>query len=146
MSLQEQLTQDMKNAMRAKDQVTLDAIRFMMAKIKNFEIDKPDRQPATDAEILQIIRKVVKDSQEGISQYQAGGRTDLVEAEQLKVNIYSKYLPQPLSDDEVWELIQQIKSSNPDLGQGPLTGKVLGLAQGRTDGGVVARLLRERSV
>lgn len=146
MSLQEQLTQDMKNAMRAKDQVTLDAIRFMMAKIKNFEIDKPDRQPATEAEVMQIIRKVVKDSQEGISQYQAGGRADLVEAEQVKVDIYSKYLPKPLSDDEVWELIQQIKTSNPDLAQGPLTGKVLGLAHGRTDGGVVARVLRERSI
>lgn len=146
MTLQQQLTEDMKNAMRAKDQVTLDAIRFMMSKVKNFEIDKPNHEPATEAEMQQIIRKVVKDSQEGVSQYKAGGREDLVEAEMVKIAIYSRYLPQPLSDDEVWALIVAAKTSNPDLAQGPLTGKVLGAAQGRTDGGVVARLLRERSI
>ena len=146
MSLKAKVDSDIKDAMRAKDQVALDSIRFMMSKVKNFEIDKPNREPATEAEMQQIIRKVVKDSQEGVSQYQAGGRADLVDAEMVKIEIYGRYLPKPLSDDEVWALIEAAKAANPDLAQGPLTGKVLGSAQGRTDGSVVARLLHERTL
>jgi uncharacterized protein YqeY len=145
MTLKQQLTEDMKTAMRAKDQVTLDSIRFIMSKVKNFEIDKPNHEEATEAEVQTIIRKVVKDSQEGMSMYATGGRQDLVAAEEEKVAVYQRYLPQQLSDDEVWSLIEQARAANPDLAQGPLTGKVLGAAQGRTDGGVVARLLRERA-
>lgn len=145
MTVLQQLTEDMKNAMRAKDAVTLDSVRFILSKVKNFEIDKPDKQPATDAEVQQIVRKLVKDTEEAIAQYQTGGRQDLVDAETAKVAVYKKYLPQQLTDDQVWDLIQQVRSSQPDIAVGPLTGQVLKLAQGKSDGGTVNRLLRERA-
>ncbi len=144
MTLMQRLTEDMKSAMRAKDQLTLDAIRFIIAKIKNFEIDKPNHEAATEGEIEAIVRKIVKDCQEALEQYKAGGREDLVEEESKKIAVSQRYLPTPLSDDEVWTLIRNIRAENPDIAQGPLTGKVLALAKGKTDGGVVARLLRER--
>lgn len=130
--------------MRARDSLTLDSVRFILSKVKNFEIDKPDRLPATDAEVQQIIKKMVKDSEEAVSQYQAGQRQDLVEAEQAKIAVYRNYLPQQMSDDQVWELIQQVRTTQPDIATGPLTGQVLKAAQGQTDGGTVNRLLRER--
>lgn len=145
MTVREQLTQDMKQAMRDRNSLALEAIRFILAKIQNFEIDKPSRELVTDAEAQQIVKKIVKDSEEAVSQYQAGGRQDLVDIENEKIQISKRYLPQQLTDDQVWELIQGIRAAQPDVTTGPLTGQVIKAAQGKTDGGTVNRLLRERA-
>lgn len=143
MTVSQQLIQDMKDAMRAREAMQLESIRFILSKVKNFEIDKPNREPATDDEIQQIVRKLVKDTQEAIAQYQTGGRQDLVDSETAKIAVYKNYLPQQLSDDEVRALIISAKTANPDLAQGPLIGQVLKAAQGKTDGATIGRLLRE---
>lgn len=139
----QRLTDDMKTALRAKDTVTLDSVRFIMSKVKNFEIDKPDHQPATEAEFHLIVKKLVKDSEEGVSMYKTGGRQDLVEAEQAKIAVYKAYLPQQMSEEAVRELAAKIVAENPGVAFGPLTGKVIQAAQGQTDGATVSRILRE---
>lgn len=143
MTVSQQLTQDMKDAMRARDAMRLESIRFILSKVKNFEIDKPSHEAATDAEVQQLVRKLVKDSEEAVTQYTTGGRQDLVDSENAKIAVYKNYLPQQLSDDEVRQLIAAARSANPDMAQGPLTGQVLKAAQGKTDGATVGRLLRE---
>jgi hypothetical protein len=136
------LTQDMKNALRGGDKRGLEAVRYLMAQVKNFQIDKPGHEPLTEPEFLQIVKKVLKNTEEAIAQYAAGGRNDLVEEETEKLAFMKKYLPQQLSDDELRGLIDQVRGENPGIEPGPLTGKVLKLAAGRADGSRVQQLMR----
>lgn len=143
MTVVQQLTEDMKTALKAKDTVALDSVRFILAKVKNVEIDKPNREPLTETEFHAVVKKLVKDSQEGVSQYQAGNRQDLVDAEQAKIAIYKRYLPAELSSEELDNIVSQVVSENPGLAQGPLMGKIMKATGGRANGNQVAQSLKK---
>ncbi len=137
------LTEDLKKALRSGNKRGLEAVRYLLAQVKNFQIDKPDHAPLTTAEFQQVVKRVVKNTEEAIEQYAAGGRADLVEEETEKLALMRGYLPPALSDDELKALITQIKGENPNIQPGPLTGKVMQQAAGRADGGRVNQLIRE---
>ena len=99
MGLKEQITEDMKAAMRAKDAVKLGAIRMLTAAIKQKEVD--ERIDVTDAQVLAIIEKMIKQRKDSISQFEAGGRQDLADIEKVELAILSVYMPAALSDAEV---------------------------------------------
>ena len=99
MSLKEQITEDMKAAMRAKDSARLGTIRLLTAAMKQKEVD--ERVELDDAMILGIIEKMVKQRKYSISQFEAGGRQDLADAEKAELAILSTYMPAALSDAEV---------------------------------------------
>lgn len=99
MGLKEQITEDMKAAMRAKDTVKLGAIRMLTAAIKQKEVD--ERIEVTDAQVLAIIEKMIKQRKDSISQFEAGGRQDLADIEKVELAILSVYMPAALSDAEV---------------------------------------------
>lgn len=99
MGLKEQITEDMKAAMRAKDTVKLGAIRMLTAAIKQKEVD--ERIDVTDAQVLAIIEKMIKQRKDSISQFEAGGRQDLADIEKVELAILSVYMPAALSDAEV---------------------------------------------
>ncbi len=136
------LTQDMKEALRAGNKRGLETVRYLMAQVKNSQIDKPDHAPLTESEFLQIVKRVMKNTEEAITQYAGGGRQDLVDEETEKMALMKKYLPQQLSDEELMALIDQVRGENPGIEPGPLTGKVLKLAAGRADGTRVQQLMR----
>lgn len=138
MTLKEQLTEDMKTAMRAHDSVSLNAIRFLQAEIRNVEIDNGEQD---DAGVQKIIARQIKQMKDAIGDYQKGGRTDLVEQEEAKIAVLERYMPQQLSDDELRTIIQQVKADNPSANQGQLIGLVLKQAAGRADGSRVSQLL-----
>lgn len=137
------LMNDMKTAMRAHDSVALETVRYLMAQVKNAQIDKPGHEALTEAEFTAIVKKVIKNTEEAMAQYASGGREDLVEAEKPKLALMQKYLPQQLSEDELRRIVKDIVANNPGVAIGPLTGMVLKQAAGRADGGTVSRLLRE---
>ncbi|HLU36114.1 MAG TPA: GatB/YqeY domain-containing protein [Thermomicrobiales bacterium] len=135
MSLRSTLEADMKAAMKARDTETRDAIRYVLSAVKNAEIEK--RGELTEEEELKLIRSQVKQRQDSIEQFRAGGRDDLADKEQAQVAILERYLPQQMSDEEleafVREGIAEAGAESPkDMG------KVMGLltprSQGRVDG------------
>jgi len=103
MNLKERITEDMKAAMRAKNAARLSTIRLLLAAMKQREVD--ERIELTDADVLSIIDKMVKQRKDSITQFEAGGRMDLVAAESAEVDVLSGYLPQQLSDAEIEQLI-----------------------------------------
>ena len=99
MSLKEQITEDMKAAMRAKEAGKLGTIRLITAAIKQKEVD--ERIELNDTQVLAIIEKMIKQRKDSISQFQAGGRQDLVDIEEAELAVLTTYMPSALSDAEV---------------------------------------------
>ncbi len=99
MGLKEQITEDMKNAMRAKETAKLGAIRLITAAIKQKEVD--ERIVVDDAMVTVIIEKMIKQRKDSISQFEAGGRQDLADIEKAELAILSAYMPAGLSEAEM---------------------------------------------
>lgn len=103
MSLKERITQDMKDAMRQKDQVRLDSIRMLLAAIQRREVD--ERITLDDAQVMTVIEKQIKQSREAVEQFVKGGRADLADKENRDIALMQVYLPTPLSEAEIDALI-----------------------------------------
>lgn len=99
MSLKDQITEDMKAAMRARDSVKLGTIRLLQAALKQKEVD--ERIELTDAHVLAIIEKMIKQRKDSIAQFEAGGRQDLADAEKGEVAVLSAYMPAAMSESEI---------------------------------------------
>ena len=99
LTLKEQITEDMKTAMRAKDVERLGTVRLLLAAIKQKEVD--ERIEVTDDHVLAIIEKMIKQRKDSITQFEAGARQDLADIEKGELAILITYMPAALSDDEV---------------------------------------------
>ena len=99
MPLKAQITEDMKAAMRARDAARLSAIRLLLAAMKQREVD--ERIELSDADILAIIEKMLKQRRDSVTQYEAGGRQDLADVEKFEIGILSGYMPQQLTEAEI---------------------------------------------
>ncbi len=105
MSLKTRINEDMKAALRARQTGRLSAIRLLLAAIKQREIDS--RTELDDAGVVAVVDKLIKQRRDAAAQYAAAGRQDLADKEQAEIEVLSVYLPQPLSADEVDELVRQ---------------------------------------
>ena len=99
MSLKAQITEDMKSAMRAKDVARLSAIRLLLAAMKQREVD--ERVELSDADVLGIIEKMLKQRRDSVTQFEAGGRQDLADVEKFEIGVLSGYMPQQLAEAEI---------------------------------------------
>lgn len=99
MSLKARVTDDMKAAMRAKESARLSAIRLLLSAMKQREVD--ERIELSDADVMSIIEKMIKQRRESIVQYEKGGRADLADVEKFEVDVLSAYLPQQMAEAEV---------------------------------------------
>ena len=122
MTLKARITEDMKNAMRAHDAQRLSTIRLLQAAIKQREVD--ERIELTDADVLSILDKMVKQRKESIAQFEAGHRQDLADAERAEIAVLQAYLPQPLSAAEIETLIAEAIAATGAAGL-PGMGKVM---------------------
>jgi uncharacterized protein len=115
MSIREQLTADMKDAMKAGEKRKLATVRLMLAAIKDKDInartDGHDSEKLPDAALLDLFAKMVKQRQDSITAYDAGGRAELAQAEREEMEIIQTYMPKQLSDDETRTVIQGIITS-----------------------------------
>src|SRR6267142_1160674 len=99
MSLKAKVTDDMKAAMKAREAQRLSAVRLLLAAIKQREVD--ERKDLSDAEIVSVIERMIKQRRDSIAQFQAANRQDLVGAETFELNLLAGYLPKQLSDAEI---------------------------------------------
>lgn len=138
--LKDTIKQDMITFMKAHDQVAVDTIRTLNASIRYYEIDKSHSYTATDEEIVQITQKEVKKRKEAIELYKKGNRQDLVDQESREADILSKYLPVPISDEELKNIVQEaIKKTNASSPKdiGAVMKAVMPDVKGKADGSAV---------
>jgi uncharacterized protein YqeY len=131
MSLKDQITDDMKAAMRAKDSGRLGTIRLLTAAIKQKEVD--ERIELDDAAVVAVIDKMVKQRKDSISAFEQGGRADLAAIEAAELVVLQAYLPQRLSADEVAAEVRAIVAELGASGPGDM-GKVMGAVKTRLAG------------
>ena len=143
MSLKTQLTEDMKPAMRAKDQVSLSTIRLINAAIKQFEVD--ERTEADDAKVISILTKMVKQRKDSAKIYTEAGRQDLADKENAEIEILNRYLPQMMSAEEIKTVVEAVIAETGASGMADM-GKVMGVLKtrlaGKADMGEVNKILK----
>jgi len=144
MSLREQINQEVKNAMKAKDTKKRDALRLLTSAFKQIEVD--ERKELTDEDVIKIIQTQVKRRNDAASQYKDAGRDDLMQQELDEITYYEVYLPKQLTDEELTTelsaIIEKVGATSPkDMG------KVMGAASkelaGRADGKRISTCVKE---
>jgi uncharacterized protein len=149
MTLQSQVDNDIKDAMRARDTVRLNALRMLKSAMKNAAIEKGGAESVLeDAEAIVVIRKQIKQRQDSIEGFEKGGRPELAASERAEVEILSAYLPKALSPEEVVELVKEAiaeagATSKQQMGavMKNATAKAAGRADGKTLSMAVQKLL-----
>jgi uncharacterized protein YqeY len=144
MSLKDQITEDMKTAMRAKDAPRLLTIRGLLAALKQKEVD--ERITLDDAAVIAIIDKLIKQRKDSISQFQAAQRTDLVDKESAELAVLESYLPQRLSAEQIQEqvslILQEINATSPaDMGKAMAAAKAK--LAGQADMGLLSSIVKQ---
>lgn len=143
MSLQTQLTNDMKQAMKDKDKLTLSVIRMAKSAIKNEEINVG--HDLSDEEVLTILTKEVKQRKDSIAGFKEAGRDDLVSEHEKEIEVLQKYLPTPLTTDELTVIVKEVIASEgatsmKDMGR--VMSSVLTRVKGRADGKEVNQIVK----
>lgn len=145
MSLKVKITEDMKEAMRAKDVVRLGTIRLLQSAIKQREVD--ERIELTDQDVMAVIEKMLKQRRDSIEAYESAARQDLADAEKAEVVILQSYLPKALTDEEVGAILDAaIKATNAtsikEMGQ--VMAIVKPQVVGRVDMGKLSALIKQK--
>jgi len=144
MMLKDQITEDMKTAMRAKDAPRLLTIRGLLAACKQREVD--ERIVLDDAAVVAIVDKLIKQRKDSISQFGSAGRTDLVDKETAELLVLEGYLPQRLSADEITAEVRAIVTELSATGPGDM-GKVMAAVKsrlaGKADMGLVSATVKQ---
>lgn len=144
-ALKSHILEDIKTAMKAKQKEELSVLRMLTAAIKQREVD--ERIELTDQDVLVVIEKMIKQRKEALSQYEAAGRADLVSQESFEISILTKYMPEPLSEDEIDHLIEGAISTSgaaniKDMAKVMATLKPT--LQGRADMGLVSKKVKDK--
>jgi hypothetical protein len=143
MSLKEQINEDMKTAMRARETARLGVIRLLLAAIKQKEVD--ERIVLDDAAVVAVIDKMLKQRKDSIAQYEAAKRTDLADAEKFEAEVLTTYMPAGLSAEEVAAAVKAAIAATGAAGPADM-GKVMAVLKpqlaGRADMGEVSKLLK----
>ena len=145
MALKERITEDMKTAMRAGEKERLATVRLLLAAIKQREVD--ERITLDDGQVLAVIEKMIKQRREAISQFESGGRSDLVAKETAEIGVLQAYLPAQLTPAEIDALIAEAiaatgAASVKDMGK--VMGFVKPKAQGRADMGALSARIKQK--
>lgn len=143
--IKERISNDIKDAMRAKEKAKLDTLRLVAAAIKQVEVD--ERIVVDDVRMLSILEKLSKQRKESIAQFSTAGREDLVSKEQFELDLISHYLPPPLSDADIQALIDNAFLETQAEKMSDM-GKVMAwlkpLLQGRADMATVSVLIKAK--
>ena len=145
MTLKEQITEDMKTAMRAKETARLGTIRLLLAAMKQREVD--ERIELTDADVIGVIEKMLKQRRDSIAAYESAKRTDLADIEKFEVSVLQTYLPQQLSEDEIKAILDKVVADTGAAGMQDM-GKVMAaikpLVAGKADMGMISGLIKAK--
>ena len=143
--LRDKIADEMRDAMKARDQGRVGALRMLMAAVKNAEIER--RHELTDDEVLEVVGREAKRRRESIDAFEKGGRDDLVAKEKAELAVLATYLPERLSDEElaalVDEAIAETGASSPKQ-MGEVMKVLMAKVRGRADGGQVSALVKQK--
>lgn len=142
MSLRSQLPTMMKNAMKARDQVRLDTIRFIMSQAKNLEIDL--KRELNDDEFIALLKKEMKNRLEAIEQFKAGGRDEIVAEEEAKLIVIKEFLPAEMSDEELSAIVENTVNEAEDKSFGKVMQAVMAQVKGQADGKRVTQMVKAK--
>ena len=145
MSLKNQVTEDMKSAMKAGDKDRLKVVRLVLAAIKQVEVDK--RVELDDAAVLAVITRMVKQRRDSVEQFEKGGREDLASIERDEIAVLEDYLPEQLSADELAAMVDAVIQATGAQGirdMGKVMGQIKAKAAGRADMGAVSATVKDR--
>lgn len=144
MSLKEQLKEDMKAAMKAREEgkLALSVIRMVNAAIKQVEIDK--KVELDDAGILDILAKEMKTRNDSLAEFEKGGRQDLVDHVKAEMDVLKKYLPEQMGEEEIRKVVEEaIAACGDDKNMGNVMKHVMPKTKGRADGKLVSSIVKE---
>ncbi|HET8523023.1 MAG TPA: GatB/YqeY domain-containing protein [Thermomicrobiales bacterium] len=144
-SLTDQLSEDLKTAMRAGNTTSRDAIRFILSGLKTAQIDQ--RGPLSRDQEIRFLNQQAKRLTEAIEQFSAAGRTDLADKEAAQLAVLQQYLPAALSDDELREMVKSVIAETGATGprdMGKVMPKLIEQAGGRADGARISAAVREQ--
>lgn len=148
MKLKDRILTEMKEAMKAKQKDRLRVLRSLKAKLMEREIEERQGGEATltDEQALDVLVKAAKQRRESIEQFEAAGRDDLVQQEQVELEIIESYLPETLSEEDVRSIVKEVISESGASGMSDM-GRIMGLLvpklKGQADGSVISRLVKE---
>jgi uncharacterized protein len=145
MSLKAQISEDMKTAMRAKDSARLGTIRLLLSAMKQREVD--ERIELSDADVIAVIEKMLKQRRDSIAAYESANRADLADIEKAEVTVLQTYMPAQLSEDAINEIINQVIADTGAQGakdMGKVVGMVKLLVAGVADMGKVSGMIKSR--
>lgn len=141
--LKQQITNEMKAAMRAKEKTRLGTIRMILAELKRIEVD--ERIELDDTRVLAVLDKMSKQRRDSISQFEEAARMDLADAERQELEVIKTFLPQPLTEEEIADLIKQAAETSGAQSMQDM-GKIMGIlkpqVQGRADMGIISKLVK----
>lgn len=143
--LKAQITEDMKNAMRAKDSARLGTIRLLQSAIKQREVD--ERIELDDNNVISVIEKMLKQRRDSINAYESANRKDLVDIEKAEVLVLQEYLPQQLTDSEINTILEKVVTETGAAGikdMSKVMAAIKPLVAGRADMGKISGLIKTR--
>jgi uncharacterized protein YqeY len=146
MMLKEQISKDFNEALKARDERKLSALRLLRTEIKKREVSGPKKELA-DAEVMETITTLVKQRRESIRLFREGQRQDLVEKEEAELQFLQTYLPQPLSQSAIEVLIDQVLLETHATGmkdQGKVMKAVMAKISGRAEGKIVSEIVKQK--
>jgi uncharacterized protein len=145
MALRERITEDMKSALRAAEKERLATIRLALAAIKQREVD--ERIILDDTQVLAVLEKMIKQRREAITQFESGGRADLVAKESAEIAVLQGYLPAQMTPAEIDALISEAIATSGATsikGMGKVMAAVKPKAQGRADMGAISARIKQK--
>lgn len=144
--LTEQISNDMREAMKQKEELRLSVLRMLLAALKNKKIELKQADELTDEQTIQIIKSEIKKRKDSITAYTEGGRIDLVKKEEAELEILSKYMPEQMSEEAVNEVVKKIVSGLDDVSPtdfGRVMGQAMKELKGQADGTIVSEAVKK---
>lgn len=145
MSLKETIDQELKDALKTKDEIRLSTLRMLKSELKYREIEA--RHPLTDEEIVRAIRSMMKKREESIASFQEGGREDLIARERAELEILRRFVPAEMSPEELEAVVERVLSRFPERNPklfGAVMREVMGEVKERADGRKVQEIVRKK--
>ena len=144
--LENDISRDLRAALKAGDKLTVSSLRMLMAEVKNKKIEERADE-LKDSDLIRVIQKMVKRHKESIAKFEEGGRSDLAEKEANEMSVLEKYLPEMMTEEEIASIVdEEVRnagaSSIRDMGK--VMGAVIARVEGRAEGGTISGLVKKR--
>ena len=147
MSLEQRLVEDLKSAMKRRDELETSVLRMLKSQLMLKKTEKEGQKELSDETVQEVFASYAKKLAESVEQFRLGRREDLAGKHEAELSVVRRYLPEPLGEDQIKQIIEETIASTGAAGpqdMGKVMGPVMGRLKGRADGTLVSRLVRER--